>query len=173
MVDRAILYSEADTARLARILVGALRFGDMVGLQGDLGAGKTTLVRRIVAELNGLESLVASPSFALQHEYPVFLDPGHLEYGHIDSGSDTKKVEHWDLYRLREAPEDLYEPPDADTLRLIEWPERSPALIGQLHLLVNITVGEAGKRIVEFSGRRGKEISDLVSSRLNPLSRDS
>ncbi len=148
-----ILHSETDTVRLARVLAATLRFGEVVGLQGDLGAGKTTLVRRLVGELHGSEVHVASPSFALQHEY------------RLDLGKSlARKVEHWDLYRLREAPEDLYEPPDGDTLRVIEWPERSSLVMQQLQLLVHITVGEAGQRVVRFSGSRGTEVAKAAQA---------
>ncbi len=152
-MDGVILHSEADTARLARVLATTLRFGEAVGLQGDLGAGKTTLVRRLVVELNGSETHVASPSFALQHEYQVAPDK---QFG--------QKVEHWDLYRLRETPEDLCEPPGGDTLRLIEWPERSPFVMQQLQLLVHMTVGESGQRLVKFSGVRGEEVAKAAQA---------
>jgi tRNA threonylcarbamoyl adenosine modification protein YjeE len=155
-VDSIILRSISDTARLARILATVLRFGEVVGLQGDLGAGKTTLVRCLVVALNGSERHVASPSFALQHEYPVAVDK-----------IPSRKVEHWDLYRVREAPDELHEPPDTNTLRLIEWPERSSLVMQQLQLLVHMTVEETGQRVVRFSGLRGDEVRALQFSVLS------
>lgn len=162
-MDGVTLHSEVDTARLARILASTLRFGEVVGLQGELGAGKTTLVRSLVGEWRGPESHVASPSFALQHEYPV----------HLDLDSSRKKIEHWDLYRLQEAPEDLFEPPDVSTLRLIEWPERSAVVMQQLQVLINIAVGDEGQRMVRFSGARGQEITDLVQREFRVIAESS
>ncbi|MFN4895803.1 MAG: tRNA (adenosine(37)-N6)-threonylcarbamoyltransferase complex ATPase subunit type 1 TsaE [Pseudomonadota bacterium] len=136
------LNSEIDTARLARVLVRVLATGQSLGLKGDLGAGKTTLVRYLVAALGGDIEQVASPSFTLQNDYS------------IGSG---RRVEHWDLYRLREAPEDISEPPGADTIRIVEWPERSPQLLQELDLLLEITVSEAGERYVCCFGPKSEE----------------
>ncbi len=98
-------------------LLQELRGGDEWGLSGQLGAGKTTLVREIVKALGGGD-VVSSPTFVLSHEYAV--------------KEPALTVEHWDLYRLKSLPEELYYPPDASVLRLIEWPERSDALLARL-----------------------------------------
>lgn len=144
-----MLHSEEDTARLARTLARVLRFGETVGLKGDLGAGKTTLVRYLVEELGGSANHVASPSFTLQNEYV------------LATGS---RIEHWDLYRLREAPEDLAEPPARETLRVIEWPERAPLVMEELQLLLEISVGERNERIVHYSGSRAAQVERAVES---------
>ena len=64
------LQSEADTLALARSLVAVLEAGDLIGLEGGLGAGKTTFAR---GEVHGLgvseETAVTSPTFALLHQY--------------------------------------------------------------------------------------------------------
>ncbi len=111
------------------------------------------MVRYLVAELNGSEAQVTSPSFALQHEYPVHFFK-----------SPARKVEHWDLHRLKEAPEELYEPPDANTLRLIEWPERSALVRQQLQLLLHITEGDEGQLVVKLTGLRIEEVVQAAQS---------
>lgn len=136
-MDTIFLKSESDTAKLAQVLAERLRFGDVVGLKGDLGAGKTTLVRHLVAALGGAVNQVASPSFTLQNEYII---PG------------GRRIEHWDLYRLKGALEELSEPCDSATLRVIEWPERAPELIKDLNLLIEITIDEQNTRLVGFYG---------------------
>ena len=100
------------TNELGRRLGGVLEAGDVIALEGDLGAGKTELVRGI-AEALGVTGGVHSPTFVLHHRYQ-----GRLP------------IEHFDLYRLEGmawADTGLDEPaPDAVTL--IEWPERAGVL---------------------------------------------
>lgn len=77
--------SESATAEIAREFAAALRPGDVVLLQGELGSGKTAFVRAAAATL-GVESRVTSPTFAI---------------GNVYSGSEVE-VAHLDLYRLAE-----------------------------------------------------------------------
>jgi tRNA threonylcarbamoyladenosine biosynthesis protein TsaE len=107
-----ILASEEETISFGMAIAPFLRPGDIVKITGELGAGKTTLVRGIVAGLGGDSGLVHSPTFALVHHYP------------------TQKAEiiHCDFYRL---PEDSgleemggLEFFESDSIFLIEWSER-------------------------------------------------
>ncbi len=148
-MDAIFLKSESDTAKLAQVLAETVHFGDLVGLKGDLGAGKTTLVRSLVAALGGAVNQVASPSFTLQNEYVI---PG------------GRRIEHWDLYRLSWAPEELSEPCDTATLRLVEWPERAPDLARDLNLLIEITIDEQNTRSVSFFGERVDELVVLIEN---------
>lgn len=104
------LADEAATLAAGAKLAGQIRPGDVVALSGDLGAGKTTLVRGLLRAL-GLEGEVPSPSFALVQPYEE-LDP---------------PVWHADLYRL-EDPAELAElglDSLADSVLVVEWPERA------------------------------------------------
>lgn len=98
------------TARLARRLARAARSGDMIGLSGDLGAGKTTLARAFLDAL-GDRGEVPSPTFTLVQVY--------------DRG--TVRVWHFDLYRLDRSEEVVelgFDDALADGICLVEWPER-------------------------------------------------
>ena len=106
--------SEDDTRRVAAALSAALVAGDVVALEGTLGAGKTVFVRA-VAEALGVPRAagVSSPSYTLVNLY----DGGRLPLAHLD------------LYRLGDDDEleaigfrDLL---DADRALLVEWPERA------------------------------------------------
>jgi tRNA threonylcarbamoyl adenosine modification protein YjeE len=105
------LRDEAALARLGAMIAFYLRPGDLVLLDGDLGAGKTTLARAILRAL-GLppEAEVPSPTFTLVQSYVT----------------PRANVAHYDLYRLREAAElDELGLDDAlDTgVAIIEWPD--------------------------------------------------
>ncbi len=99
--------------RLAR----ALRPGDLVLLHGPLGAGKTTLIRAVAAEL-GVTDAVRSPSFTIANIY---------------QGRIT--VQHLDLYRLDEIGEDdalaLEEYVRPDAITFVEWPEAGLGRLGR------------------------------------------
>ena len=104
--------SPEETVALGRAIAESLRAGDVIGLKGDLGAGKTQFVRGVVGGL-GSNERVHSPTFALLNEY----HRGRLPVFHID------------LYRLETRGaiesaglEDYFKPRDGVTL--IEWFER-------------------------------------------------
>jgi tRNA threonylcarbamoyladenosine biosynthesis protein TsaE len=146
-MSRYTITNEQDTARIAQALAPGLRGGLVIGLSGDLGAGKTTFVRHLIAAAGGDLRAVSSPTYTLQHEYPL---PNGLT------------VEHWDLYRLTAMPMELEESPSLKTVRLIEWPERCPELLPYLtcHMRFSHSSedGESGGRILEMSGDSKREL---------------
>ena len=113
--------TEALGARIAALV----RPGDLFLLEGPLGAGKTTLVRGLVAALGGDPGEVCSPTFVLLESYAV-------------RSGGVVRVHHADLYRLRGRPTapwdevglgDALEDPAAVTA--VEWPESWEWLGGQ------------------------------------------
>lgn len=118
--------SPANTRRLGTQLGLALHPGDVLCLQGDLGAGKTTLVQGI-AEGWGSVDDVSSPTFILVNLY---------------RRHDDSQLFHMDAYRLdspAEAEQLDLDSMLADGALLIEWPERLGALIPAEHLWITIT----------------------------------
>jgi tRNA threonylcarbamoyladenosine biosynthesis protein TsaE len=114
-MTRIALPDEAATAVLGARIAQVLRPGDLILLEGDLGAGKTALARAIIRSLMGDPLLeVPSPTFALIQPYE----------------GQGRFVLHADLYRLaseRETGElGLFDREDA--IVLVEWPERAPGL---------------------------------------------
>ena len=144
---------EQDTARIAEAIAPALRGGLVVGLSGDLGAGKTTFVRYLIAAAGGDTRAVSSPTYTLQHEYPL---PTGLP------------VEHWDLYRLTVLPMELEESPSSKTVRLIEWPERCPDILPYLTCHMRFSHigedGDAARRILEISGDTKRELTSRLET---------
>ena len=123
-----ILADEAATAALAGSLAKQLRKGDIVGLSGGLGSGKTTFVRYLLAAL-GYEGEVPSPSFAIV-----------VPYDHVTLG----QLLHADLYRIEHSSELAEIGLDSagdDGVLLVEWPERAgpSAWPDALRLTLDIT----------------------------------
>lgn len=108
------LGSEDETANLARILAAAAAAGDVIGLAGNLGVGKTAFARAFIRARTGANE-VPSPTFTLVQTY----DP--------PDGDTAPAIWHLDLYRL-EDPAEAGELGLDDALGrdivLIEWPER-------------------------------------------------
>jgi tRNA threonylcarbamoyladenosine biosynthesis protein TsaE len=127
------LPDERATDQLGATLAARLRIGDVVGLKGELGAGKTTLARAILrAAAEDAQLIVPSPTFTLVEIYET------------PRGSFW----HFDLYRL-ETPEQVFElgweEALAEGISIIEWPERLGPLLPK-HLSVTLEVDGDGRR---------------------------
>lgn len=120
------------TIALGEMMTELLRAPKLVLLRGDLGAGKTTLVKGIAAALGAAQAdEVASPTFTLVHEYRgrnVMLY--HLDLYRLDNDSELEALGVWEML----------EQPDA--LVLAEWGERFPALVARADGEVLIESGE-------------------------------
>lgn len=116
MIEEVVTYSAEETTRWGRELAKRLRPPVLVLLTGDLGSGKTTLTKGIVAGLGAAaEDEVTSPTFTLVHVY---------------GGGDAAKVYHADLYRIEDfhdfetlGLEDTFAEP---AVVILEWSERFP-----------------------------------------------
>lgn len=127
----------SELASSARQLINS--FGDrkVIAFYGEMGAGKTTLIKAICEEL-GVRETISSPTFSLVNEYL--------------SGSGTK-IYHFDFYRINnisEAYDMGYEEYFySDAYCFIEWPEKLEDLLPDSVLKVSISVKD-GIRVIEF-----------------------
>ncbi len=146
------LASRRDTVHLAKRVAAALRPGDLVVLEGSLGAGKTFLARAIARAL-GVESHgIGSPTFTLVHEY----------------SSRKGLLLHVDLYRLLDAPDRLASEVARLGLRerraegaivLVEWGGSAvQALGGELAMSITLTVTGPTQREAIVEGPRASEV---------------
>ena len=121
-----------DLAPVASALCADLAPGDVVWLEGPIGAGKTTLVQACARAL-GVTEPVTSPTFALAHRY-----------------SGRHAVSHLDLYRLEGQPQrdtsELVEYVGEDAVAFVEWPELGEHWLPPATRMVRIVVGAAGRR---------------------------
>ena len=126
------------TGRLGARIAAGLRKGDAVALQGDLGAGKTTLARAILKAL-AVEESVPSPTFTLVQTYETADFP----------------VRHYDFYRI-ESPREIDELGLDEALDegavLIEWPEHAGDRLPEDCLFIVLTTLDAAARRADLSG---------------------
>lgn len=125
-----------ETAQLARELAAQLRAGDLVLLEGDLGAGKTTFARALCGAL-GVDGPVTSPTFGVAHRYDAGLG----------------QIAHLDLHRLGELgafDRDLVDDElDAAQLGIVEWPSGAPGLEDRATWRVRLTHVSPTERGIE------------------------
>ncbi|HEX3173073.1 MAG TPA: tRNA (adenosine(37)-N6)-threonylcarbamoyltransferase complex ATPase subunit type 1 TsaE [Solirubrobacterales bacterium] len=134
--------SAAETEALGARLAAALRPGDVVVVRGDVGAGKTTLIRGACRAL-GVEGPVTSPTFMIGQRYA-----GRVPVAHLD------------LYRLAgladEEPALLEDYLEAGSVVFVEWPAvAEPQLAERLALEVVIDHGGGERRRIEVGGASG------------------
>jgi len=141
--------TEALGAELARVLVP----GDVVLIDGELGAGKTTLVRGAARAL-GVTTPVTSPTFTIGQRYPV---APRLSAGQ-SAAAPLTFVSHVDLYRLGslrdEDPDLLADYIGADTITFVEWPDAGVEEISELGRIArHVKLIHAGgdRRIIEIA----------------------
>jgi tRNA threonylcarbamoyladenosine biosynthesis protein TsaE len=125
----------SQTEALGGQLAGWLSAGDLVLVRGELGAGKTTLVRGLARAL-GVSGPVTSPTFSIGHRYQ----------------GTSVTVCHLDLYRLRslsqEDPALLDDYLDGRSVVLVEWPQVAGGELPQARLVVTLDhMGGDNRRI--------------------------
>lgn len=132
--ESAHLPDEAATLAFGAALARRLPPGALVFLHGDLGAGKTTLVRGILRGL-GHQGAVKSPTYTLLEPYEL---PSSLVY-------------HFDFYRIADSEEldfiGLDELLESPALKLVEWPERAGSRLPAADVVVRMHVEGEGRRI--------------------------
>ncbi len=136
-----ISHSASQTSRIGQRLGEYLQPGDVLLLIGDLGVGKTQLIKGIVQGLDSPD-LVTSPSFVLVNEYRAGVEHGRMRVYHID------------LYRIESPAElttfGLEEFCDERNICMIEWAERAVEWLPQERLAIYLQYLDETKRVLRF-----------------------
>jgi tRNA threonylcarbamoyladenosine biosynthesis protein TsaE len=129
-----LLTDEAATGAFAARLAGALKAGMVIYLRGDLGTGKTTLVRALL-RARGVAGRVKSPTYTLLEQYLA----GGLHFCHFD------------LYRFRDESEweaaGFRDEFDGRNVCLVEWPEKAQGLVPRADMDVSFEILPAGRKL--------------------------
>ena len=129
-----VLNSSQEMLGLGARLYRLIDQGGVIFLNGNLGVGKTTLVRGFLHEAKITQS-IRSPTYTLMEHYQT----------------DKLKIIHMDLYRLSEPEELEYlavrEMLAKDTLFFIEWPDKAEGFFRQIDLEINIDYCDEGRNI--------------------------
>lgn len=155
-----ILSSPGETESFGFAIGRLLRGGEVLALIGELGAGKTALVRGIVAGLDAPDASVTSPTFMIAHEYQ-----GRLPVVHID------------LYRLQRVEEiesiGLSDYFTGNRVVAIEWADRFPQLLPEDLLEVRLAHRTRTSRSARMVARgpRSRSLLDRIKTRGRPASR--
>jgi len=138
-MEKVISHSEEETFRIAREYARQTKPGDVICLEGDLGAGKTHFTKGFVTAFGLDKNIVSSPTFALINEYQ----------------GDKIEIFHFDCYRIEEIQEALEIGAEEyfyrDGICIIEWPERIQAILPSHSKTVTITSTGPSEREILFN----------------------
>jgi tRNA threonylcarbamoyladenosine biosynthesis protein TsaE len=140
MARRYQTATAAETEALGAQLAPTLAPGDVVLIQGELGAGKTTFVRGACRAL-GVTAIVTSPTFTIGQRYPAPVPVSHLDLFRVPSLRD-------------EDPDLLADYLGPDTISFVEWPEGAQAAVAGLgRIAARVLIEHAGgdQRVVEIA----------------------
>jgi tRNA threonylcarbamoyladenosine biosynthesis protein TsaE len=139
-MNKSLIYAknENDTANFAKSVVQHIKPGDIIFLEGDLGSGKTTLVRFILNEM-GLRERIKSPTYNIVERYKF----------------NKILINHFDLYRFKSEDEWCFAGFDEyiglKSISFIEWPEKINKLNLRPRISINIKYGQnSDERVFEF-----------------------
>lgn len=138
---KSFIVTEDQLAAVAEVLLAEIKPGDVVGLCGEMGAGKTTLVRTLL-QIMGYDFSrgFSSPTFSIQNEYQL----------------EEMSVFHLDLYRLQSeqalAELDLLVGPGTQAITLIEWADKfnSVSHVLTCRILIQTVAGDPNTRVISF-----------------------
>lgn len=149
MTRALALPTRGATIRLARRLAALLAPGDLVLLEGPLGAGKTYLARALLRALGvGRSTRVTSPTFALVHAYRARLDLRHADLYRVASGHEVDEL------GLRAAR-------DAGATLLVEWGARFARELGGDALTATLSTDPRAVELVTSGARSARLLAEL------------
>ena len=137
-VDQGITFSQTEISEVAKKLIKDGNDLSVWALHGDMGAGKTTLVKALVAAL-GVHETTASPTFSIVNEY---------------RDANSNPIYHFDFYRIKNESEAFdigtEEYFDSGNLCLVEWPEKIPSLLPSTRFEIQLEIIDEQTRLIRY-----------------------
>ena len=139
--ERYVTHSEEETYRLGMLLANRFHGGDVILLEGELGVGKSVLIRG-VAFAKGITEPMPSPTFTIVNQYV----------------SDNVTINHFDFYRIND-PFELYEIGFEEyiyadgSISFIEWPSKGEELLPKETIQIRISIDDYNARIIDIDWR--------------------
>jgi tRNA threonylcarbamoyladenosine biosynthesis protein TsaE len=141
-----VTVSDQETIRLGRRFGRVLSKGDVVGLAGELGSGKTWFAKGLALGL-GISSdmVVTSPSFTLVNEYEGEYPFYHMDLYRLDGLSDVQSI-------------GLEEYLNGENIVAIEWADRWPEILPEGAVTVKMAIIDDHRREITFSGQHPRAL---------------
>ncbi|PID76500.1 MAG: tRNA (adenosine(37)-N6)-threonylcarbamoyltransferase complex ATPase subunit type 1 TsaE [Deltaproteobacteria bacterium] len=133
-----ILENIEATSRFAKAFGQLLQPDDVVCLQGDLGSGKTAFTRAAAIGMGIDSRLVASPSFAIMHQYSGKIPLYHFDFYRLGSGGEIIELGFDELFY-------------AAGVCIIEWPEIADGFLPENRLIIEFTALDENRRQLALS----------------------
>lgn len=146
----------SDTEKFGRFLGETAAPGDVICLDGDLGAGKTTLSQAIARGLQVPENCyVTSPSFAIFHEYSGRLPMYHMDFYRLNDASDVIDLGLEEYFYLR-------------GLTVVEWSRRAREILPEKRISIELQINDGKSRTARI--HMPEDIAGILSEKLRDLS---
>lgn len=152
-----ILSSRYETESLGHAIGRVLGGGEVLALIGDLGTGKTTLVRGLAAGLHAPRSTVSSPTFVFIHEYRGRLPLVHVDFYRLHSEAEAESIGLTEYFTDR-------------AIVAVEWADRFQALLPEDRLEVRLSHRSPSTRTVRLTGHGPRSRALLTRVRHAPFS---
>ncbi|MBR4464322.1 MAG: tRNA (adenosine(37)-N6)-threonylcarbamoyltransferase complex ATPase subunit type 1 TsaE [Treponema sp.] len=139
-----ITHSEEETIALGKKIGSKLQKGDVIALQGTLGAGKTTITKGIALAL-GIEDTITSPTFCLISEYEGKMPLYHMDVYRLEGGEDFINLGVDDMLYGR-------------GVCLIEWSEKIMEELPKKTIILRLEPKEDGSRTISLENWKYGEL---------------
>jgi tRNA threonylcarbamoyladenosine biosynthesis protein TsaE len=138
----------SETEQIGEKIGRCLKAGDVVKLYGELGAGKTTMVKGIAGAFGIPKNDVTSPSFSIITEYDTVPRFVHVDLFRVSSRSDLESTGMWECI-------------GGDSVAVVEWPEMAEGDLGETAVIIRIRQTGAEERTIEIEGLNEEDWNNL------------